>query len=104
MTVPSVQALARLALLCAALAACAHAPAGAAVSLRVDSNVPDATVWIDDVLAGKASDFASGQRRVRAGFHRVEVRSPGHYSVFQEIEQPDGGHAVVEARLRPVLD
>jgi hypothetical protein len=32
------------------------------------------------------------------------VRSPGYYSVFQEIEQPEGGHAVVEARLRPLLD
>jgi hypothetical protein len=99
-----IRTLARLGLLCAALAACAHAPAGAAASLRVDSNVPDATVWIDDVLAGKASDFARGERSVRAGFHRVEVRSPGYYSVFQEIEQPEGGHAVVEARLRPLLD
>jgi hypothetical protein len=100
----TIRTIARLALLCGALAACAHAPAAGAVSLRVDSNVPDATVWIDDVLAGKASDFASGQRRVRAGFHRVEVRSPGYYSVFQEIEQPAGGSAVVGARLRPLLD
>lgn len=94
----------RFALLCSALAACAHAPSGAAVSLRVDSNVPEATVWIDDQLVGKASDFASGARRVRAGFHRVEVRSPGHYSVFQEIEQPDGGSAVVKAQLHPLLE
>jgi hypothetical protein len=94
----------RLALLCAALAACAHAPAGAAVSLRVEASVPDATVWVDDELVGKASDFASGARRVRAGFHRIEVRAPGYYSVFQEIEQPDGGSAVVKAQLRPLLD
>jgi hypothetical protein len=96
--------VARLALLCAALAACAHAPAGAAATLRVDSNVPEATVWIDDQLVGKASDFASGARRVRAGFHRIEVRSPGYYSVFQEIEPVDGGSAVVKAELRPLLD
>jgi hypothetical protein len=93
-----------LGVLCVLLVACAHATPGGAVALRVESNVPDATVWIDDVLVGKASDFAGDGRRVRAGFHRVEIRSPGYYSVFHEIEQPDGGRAALKADLRPLLE
>ena len=87
-----------------AAASCAHTIQGGSVSFRVDSNVPDATVWIDDVLVGKVSDWARDGRNIRAGFHRVEVRSPGYYSVYQELEQPDGGHAVIKATLHPLLE
>jgi hypothetical protein len=87
-----------------AVASCAHTMQGGSVSFRVDSNVPDATIWIDDVLVGKVSDWARDGRNIRAGFHRVEVRSPGYYSVYQEIEQPDGGQSTVKADLKPLLD
>jgi hypothetical protein len=84
------------------LASCAHAPAG--VALHVDANVLEATVWVDDVLVGRASEWAHDGRHLRAGFHRIEIRASGYYSVFQEIEQPDGGLATVKATLRPLLE
>jgi hypothetical protein len=84
--------------------ACAHTPAGGGASFRVDANVADATVWVDDVLVGKASDWSRDDRHIRAGFHRVEIRSPGYYSVYQEIEPLEGGHVAIKAELRPVLD
>ena len=59
--------------------------------MRVESNVPDATIWVDDVLVGTVAAWAREGRHIRAGFHRVEIRAPGYYSVFQEVEQPDGG-------------
>ena len=50
---------------------CAHGLGGEAISFRVDCNVPDATVWVDDVLVGKATDriegFARHEDRLIAG-------------------------------------
>jgi hypothetical protein len=86
------------------LASCAHSQRAGSVSFRVQSNVPEATVWIDGVLVGKASDWARDGRHIRAGFHRIEVRAPGYYSVFQEVDQPDGGKAVIPATLHPLLE
>jgi hypothetical protein len=87
-----------------AVAACAHAIPYGAVAFRVETNVPDATVWVDDVLIGKASDWAKDGHHIRAGFHRLEVRHPGYYSFFQEIELPEGSQAVVKADLRQLIE
>jgi hypothetical protein len=87
-----------------AFAACAHVSPPAGVTLAVETNDPDATIWVDDVLVGTVSAWAREGRHVRAGFHRIEVRAPGRYSVFEEIDQPDGGRAVVKANLRPLLE
>jgi hypothetical protein len=100
--------LTRIWLVCLALASltvgCGHSMSTGGVAFRVDANVPEATIWIDDVLVGKAADWSRDGRHIRPGFHRVEIRSPGHYSVFYEIEQPEGGRAVVKADLKPLLD
>jgi hypothetical protein len=81
---------------------CAHAPAG--VALQVAANVPDAMIWVDGVLIGSVTAWARDGRHIRAGFHRVEIRAPGYYSVYREVEQADGGHASVSATLRPVIE
>ncbi len=86
------------------LASCAHLSTPAGVALRVESNVPDATIWIDDVLVGTVVAWAREGRHIRAGFHRVEIRAPGYYSVFQEVERPDGGQATLAVTLRPLLE
>ncbi len=89
------------------VAACAHAPSVGGVAFRVDTNVADATVWVDDILVGRAAEWnAEGPttRHLRPGFHRVEIRAPGYYSVFREIDQPEGGHVTVAAPLKPVVD
>jgi hypothetical protein len=93
-----------LALAAVLAAGCAHAVPYGAVAFRVDSNVPDATVWVDDVLIGKASDWSRDGLHIRAGFHRLEIRHPGYYSFFQEIELPEGSQAVVKAELRPLIE
>jgi PEGA domain-containing protein len=96
--------------LCFALAlglasgACAHVSLPAGVALEVDSNVAESTIWVDDVLVGTVAAWAREARHVRAGFHRIEVRAPGYYSVYAEIDQPDGGRAAIKATLRPVIE
>jgi hypothetical protein len=86
------------------VAACAHTLEPGEVGVRVECNIPDASVYIDDLMVGSATDWKSEGHQVRAGFHRIEIRAPGYYSFFQEIELPAGAHAVVRANLREVLD
>lgn len=74
------------------------------VGLQVAGNAPDATVWIDDRLSGRLSDFARPGKRLPLGFHRVEVRAPGYYSQFEEIEARAGSDVAIRADLRAMLD
>ncbi|HVY38189.1 MAG TPA: PEGA domain-containing protein [Polyangia bacterium] len=87
-----------------AAAGCAHTLEPGAVGVTVESNVPDATVYIDDLMVGHASEWKKEGHQIRPGFHRIEIRHPGYYSFFQEIELPPGSKAVVRAHLQEVLD
>jgi hypothetical protein len=98
------QVLSVLSVLAVLGAGCAHTLEPGAVGLRVECNVPDATVWIDDLLAGSAAEWKKEGHQLRAGFHRVEIRHPGYYSFFQEVDLPVGSHTVVNAKLRETLD
>jgi hypothetical protein len=72
--------------------------------LRITSNVPEATVWVDDHLVAKVSDFAKGEKRLPAGFRRIEIRAPGYYSYFQELEVKPNAPVSVQAPLHQLLD
>ena len=85
------------------LASCGHSLQSVAVAFRVDSNVLDATVWIDDILVGQASEWQRPGRYIRPGFHRIELRHPNYYSVFQEIEPAAGTQIQVQAHLQPLI-
>ena len=95
---------AALLLAAAASGSCAHGLGDNAIAFRVECNVPDATVWVDDVLVGKVSDWKSDGRHIRAGFHRIEIRHPNYYSFFQEVELPGGSNVVVNAKLRELIE
>jgi hypothetical protein len=77
------------------------------VAFRIAGNVPDATVWIDDHLVGKLADFSKSEKRLERrlilGFHRVEIRAPGYYSVFRELEAKAGADLSIEADLHELL-
>ena len=93
-----------LLLLAAVGGGCAHTLGAYAVGVRVECNLPDATVWIDDLLAGSAAEWKGEGHQIRAGFHRIEIRHPGYYSFFQEVDLPPGSRTVVNAKLRELLD
>jgi hypothetical protein len=88
---------------CLLLVACATVgrPAG---TFQVECNVPDASVIIDDVMVGRASEWAPPGRQIRPGFHRIEVRHPGYFSHYAEIDLRDGAGTVLKVDLRPLLD
>jgi hypothetical protein len=73
------------------------------IALRVESNVKEASVLIDDRLVGRVSDLANSAKRLPAGFHRLEIRHPGYYSYFQEIEMKGGEEILVKAHLRELI-
>jgi hypothetical protein len=82
---------------------CAHGLGENAIAMRVECNVADATLWVDDVLVGKVTDW-KGDKHIKAGFHRIEVRHPNYYSFFQEVELPGGSRVVVNAKLRELIE
>ncbi len=83
---------------------CATMKAEAPAHLRVECNVPDAMVLLDDGLVGKAADLSKKDKSIRPGFYRVELRHPGYYSFFTEISVDSGGEATVKAELHPLLE
>jgi len=85
------------------VASCGYSLKSVGVAFRVDSNVPDATVWIDDVPVGQASEWQRPGKYIRPGFHRIELRHPSYYSVFQEIEPAAGTQTQIQAHLQPLI-
>jgi hypothetical protein len=72
-------------------------------TLVVTSDVPEASVWIDDHYAGLVGAWRTGQP-IPAGFRRVEVRHPSHFSFFAELNPKAGETVRVIAVLRPMPD
>jgi hypothetical protein len=77
---------------------------GSAGNFAVDCDVPEASVLIDDVLVGRVSEWAPPGRSIRPGFHRVELRHPGYFSHYAEVQVSDGAPSMVTAQLHPLLD
>jgi len=83
---------------------CASLKAEGSVVFRVECNVPDAVVLLDDVPMGRASQWTKPDRFIRPGFYRVEIRHPSYYSHFEEITVADGGSVTVKVELHPLLE
>jgi hypothetical protein len=83
---------------------CATTHSEEMATLRIECNVSDAAVLLDDDLLGRAGELKKVDKSVRPGFYRVEIRHPGYYSYFTEITVPEGGAAAVKADLHPLLD
>lgn len=82
---------------------CASLRSEGSVVFRVECNVPDAVVLLDDVPMGRVSQWVKPDCFIRPGFYRVEIRHPSYYSHFDEITVADGGSATVKAELHPLL-
>ncbi len=75
--------------------------ADAAVVL-VQSNVPDAELWIDGRFVGLVGTLAGGVS-LAPGAHRVEVRHALYHTFYQLIEVPPRATEVLDVALVPVL-
>ncbi|HEY0705170.1 MAG TPA: hypothetical protein VGG33_00130 [Polyangia bacterium] len=72
-------------------------------TITIVCSVSDASVWVDDRYAGPASAWAKGNT-VLAGFRRIEVRHPDHFSFFAEVTPKAGETLALSPVLRPLLD
>jgi hypothetical protein len=86
------------------LVGCATMKQEAPGLLRIECNVADAAVVIDDAVVGRASEVGKPGKSLAPGFYRVELRHPGYYSHFVEVTVPEEGVATVKAELHPQLD
>ena len=83
---------------------CASMDPEAAGTLKLDCNVPEAAVLLDDEIVGRAGEIAKTGKTLRPGFYRVEIRHPGYYPFFAEINVPEAGGTALKAELHPLLD
>jgi hypothetical protein len=95
---------AALGLLAGALVGCATGGGMRdAAFLRLECNVPDATLWIDDRPAGRAAAWKES-RPMPAGFRRLELRHPGYFTFYKEVTTQPGDQVVITAQLHPELE
>lgn len=67
-------------------------------SVRIDVDVDQAEVWVDERLVGTAP----GTVRIPGGSHTVEVRAPGHLPSRQEVQVPAGGEVDMSFSMEPL--
>ena len=98
-------------LLWAALFACRHQTEYTTVAaeppsalLKVECDVPDARIYVDDFLAGTVEKARRGGIPVVPGVRRVEIRHQRYHSHFALVKLVKGGEVKVTASLREVLE
>jgi hypothetical protein len=71
--------------------------------ILVQSNVPDAELWIDERFVAPVGALRGGVT-LRPGLHRVEVRHPGYHSFYEAVTVSARERNTLEITLVPVLD
>lgn len=84
-------------------AACAHQ--AQTVSLRLDANVDEASVTVDDQLLGSAAFVEKRGVALPVGQHRVTVERPGYFPYDELVEAKEGQAPIVlKVELEKVPD
>ena len=71
--------------------------------ILLQSNVPDAELWIDERFVAPISALQGGVA-LRPGTHRVEVRHPRYHSFYETVTVSARERSTLEIRLVPVLE
>lgn len=87
----------------AVVVGCATAGQRDAAFLRLECNVPEASLWIDDRPAGRAAAWREA-RPMPAGFRRLELRHPGYFTFYKEVTTQPGDTVFITAQLHPELE
>lgn len=97
-------ALALAALLAGGGGSCATFQAPPTARLAFECSIPEASIVLDDQLAGRCSEWKPPGKLVVAGFHRIEIRHPDHHPHFAEVTLDVDQARVLRVVLRPELD
>jgi hypothetical protein len=84
--------------------ACAHTQAGGKGDLHLGCPLPEAEVYVDDFYLGRCALWKKRPLPLKPGFHTIEVRAPGRYPFYGEVEMPAGSERRLDVSLRETLD
>lgn len=68
--------------------------------IRIESNVPDATLYVDEELKGPVRAYQEQYVHVDPGTHRVTIEHPEHFTEFVEVDVPANMAVKVRVELR----
>lgn len=71
--------------------------------ILVQSNVPDAELWVDERFVAPVSALQAGVA-LRPGTHRIEVRHPRYHSFYETVTVGARERSTLEVRLVPILE
>jgi hypothetical protein len=92
-------------IVCLSACAPANGPSKETVSLRLQGNLPDATVIIDDQDLGSLAFVQSRGVALPIGVHRISVTAPGYFPWDRAVEAKPGGPLIrLDVALTPVPD
>lgn len=106
---------ARVLLCCLLLCACLLAPACGGppepaprfsardAVILVQSNVPDAELWVDERFIAPVGALRAGVS-LRPGAHRIEVRHPRYHSFYETVIVQERERSTLDVRLVPILE
>lgn len=69
----------------------------------VQTNVPDAELWVDERFVAPVSALEGGMA-LPPGTHRIEVRHPLYHTFYETLTVRARERSTVDARLVPVLE
>jgi hypothetical protein len=112
-----------MALRCLVLCACVTAAGAAAVGasgcggppepaprfsasdavILVQSNVPDAELWVDERFVAPVGALQGGVA-LRPGTHRIEVRHARYHGFYETVTVAAHERSTLEVRLVPILE
>jgi hypothetical protein len=99
------EALTSVLVVCLSACAPAKGPSKETVSLRLQGNLPDATVIIDDQDLGSLAFVQSRGVALPIGVHRISVTAPGYFPWDKAVEAKPGGTLIrLDVALAPVPD
>jgi hypothetical protein len=70
--------------------------------LVVQSNVPSASVYVDEGFSGRAAELGRAGVRVAHGNLRVEVRADGYFPAYKDVLVHSGETAHVDVPLKAI--
>lgn len=70
--------------------------------ILVQTNVPDAELWVDERFVAPVSALQGGVA-LPPGTHRIEVRHPRYHTFYETLTVQARERGTLDARLVPVL-
>ena len=86
------------------LFSCAHTDLAGTRGVKLDCDVPEANIFVDDYYLQHCVSWRGKAMPLRPGPHRIEVVADGYYNWYGEVTVGETGFSPVAVHLRKSLD